>query len=140
MEDLILTMVEPLGEFPDDIEIEEGDTVEFEQYEDGMRYAKWVKVKVTHIDRTVAPTLYTVELPDGSHYDAANLALARDLTAYQPPLTQQFANTGHLTDHPPLALEWRLGRNMFDAALGPERGAHGARRQHSWTERTLRSA
>ena len=38
--------------------------------------------------------------------DAANLALARDLTAYQPPLTQQFANTGHLTDHPPLALEW----------------------------------
>ena len=54
--------------------------------------------------------------------DAANLALARDLTAYQPPLTQQFANTGHLTDHPPLALQWRLGRNMFDAELGPERG------------------
>ena len=54
--------------------------------------------------------------------DAANLALARDLTAYQPPLTQQFANTGHLTDHPPLALEWALRRNMFDAELGPERG------------------
>jgi hypothetical protein len=54
--------------------------------------------------------------------DAANLALAHDLTAYQPPLTQQFANTGHLTDRPPLALQWRLGRNMFDSALGPARG------------------
>ena len=55
--------------------------------------------------------------------DAANLNLTRDLIAYLPPVTQQYPGSAdHLTDDAPLSIEWKMGRNMHDAALGPVEG------------------